>query len=66
MLAIVAALPAFTVPPGLAHIGCPSTHALESIAGNPFVPREATYGATGFGRLPLDSVVECFVGSDPR
>jgi hypothetical protein len=65
MLAIVAALPAFAAPSDLVQVSCALTRGLGTAAADPFVPHDANDAATGFGRLPLDSVVECFGGSDP-
>jgi hypothetical protein len=61
---ILLAAPAFTAMPDFAHAHCTWTPVTESNAGGPLAPRGATYAASGFGRLPMDSVIECFGGCE--
>lgn len=57
---ILLAAPAYMAPPDFAHAHCALTHVMKADAGSLLARRDARYAASGFGRLPTDSVIECF------
>ncbi len=61
---VLAALPTVMAVPGFSDGHCTSTHRMDTDASDPLALRYARDAGSGFGRWPLDSLIECLGGEE--